>query len=106
MVFTLHLPTDFFGFNSKIVGRVKVPIESIFKYGPVTFSHGRQFGSKISLVKSKEEIIKESNKYPTNPNSIKTLYRDKNKVYLFENLPQIVIWTDTIPITKDMIEIR
>ena len=98
--------TDFFGFESKIVGRVKVPIETIFKNGPVTFSHGRQFGSKISLVKTKEEIQKEHNKYPTDSKSLKTLYRDKNKVYLFENLPQIVIWADTIPITKDMIEIR
>lgn len=97
---------DLFGFDNKIVGRIKIPIKQILNYGDVTFSHGRQFNSKIMQIKNEEELQKESNKYPIDSKLIKTLYQDKNKVYLFENLPQVVVWVDYIPITKDMIELN
>lgn len=97
---------DLFGFPNKMICRIKMPIKYAMKYGPTTFDHGDQFGHKTFLVKTADEITRDSSKYPKDPKELEKLYFQKGKIYLFENLPQIAVWCKFIPITKNMIETR
>ena len=96
---------DLFQFENKFIARVKIPIDKALKYGPTTLSHGRQYGSKVILLKNDSQLRKELKVHPY-PDNVKDLYWEKPKTYLFENLPQVAVWTDFIPVTKDMIEVR
>lgn len=99
---------DLFTFPNKMIGRIKIPIKYLLKYGDVTFEHGpkSKVYNGVILVKNENDIRNEVTKYPTDGKKLSKLYFAKNKIYLFENLPQIVLWSNYLPIRKDMIELR
>lgn len=97
---------NLFTFDNKFTGRIKIRLSTLINKYDVVYED--EINSKPILVKTSNDlkhVIKLSKNYQ-DPNKVKSLYWDKNKTYLFENLPHIVVFAKNLKITKSQIQYR
>jgi hypothetical protein len=89
-------PTDLFSFKNKFIARATMSFKTIVKYDSIFEVNDKNI--RFSVDSSKYNTISKIMKYYNTTGDIRKLYWYPHKQYLFENLPSLVIFTDSISI--------